>query len=210
MILDSSSPQMGITPDSAHARPDYGAQYGGKENAYAVNELTTNTNGGTLTVVGTTTSPANHIFERIRETWPNTYVHFVLVYRCAKNVEGIHLKWCKAASSSTLTHEQYDEIAARYHEIAMQSYVRNKNLIIRDNSPNNDSKTKKFYGLLLPQKPKPLPANSLGQRWWRFVIGSGAVRNAGFVLVARIAAVDSKEIKSHIERIQSIVGESSQ
>ena len=155
-------------------------------------------------------SDENYIFERIRETWPNTYVHFVLVYRCTKNANGIDLKWCKAASSSTLNNGQFDAIAARYHEIALQGYVRNQDLIIRDNSPETDSKTKELYGLVIPQKPKPLPANSLGQSWWRFVIGSGAVRSAGFVLVARIAAVDSKEVKSHIDRIQSIAGESSQ
>ncbi len=90
------------------------------------------------------TSDENHIFDRIRETWPNAYVHFVLVYRCTK----------KAAN--------------------------------------------------------PLPANSLGQRWWKFVIGSGAARNAGFVVIARVAAVDSKEIKNHIDRIQSIIGELNQ
>src|SRR6266446_3346087 len=153
-------------------------------------------------------SNENYIFDRIRETWPNAYVHFVLVYRCTTNARGIALKWCKAASSGRLTRGQYDEIAARYQEIAYQGYIRNQNLIIRDNWPENDSKVKKLYGLVLPRKPKPLPANSSGQRWWRFVIGSGAVRNAGFVLVARVAAIDPKEIKSHIDRIQSIVGES--
>lgn len=152
----------------------------------------------------------NHVFERIRETWPGAYVHFVLVYRCTKNTDGLDLKWCKAASSTSLAKGQYDEIAARYQEIALQSYTQNRNFIIRDNLPEKGtdvSKAKKFYGLTLPQKPNPLPANSLGQRWWKFVIGSGAARKAGFVVIARVAAVDSKEIKSHIDRIQSIMGE---
>jgi len=159
------------------------------------------------------TTDENRIFERIRETWPNNYVHFVLVYRCMKKGDGLDLKWCKAASSSSLTKKHYDEIAARYQEIASQSYTQNRNFIIRDNLPEKDSdgsKAKKLYGLIIPEKPKPLPANSLGQRWWKFVIGSGSVRDAGFVIIARVAAVDSKEIKTHINRIQSIIAEASQ
>jgi hypothetical protein len=156
------------------------------------------------------TTDENHVFERIRKTWPNAYVHFVLIYRCTKKSEGLDMKWCKAASSSSLNNKHYDEIAARYQEIAFQSYTQNRNFIIRDNLPEKDSdgsQAKKLYGLIIPEKPKPLPANSLGQRWWKFVIGSGATRNAGLVVIARVAAVDSKEIKNHIDRIQSVIGE---
>ena len=107
-----------------------------------------------------------------------------------------------------LSREEIDEIADRYRVIAFESYVQNRDFILRDNWPDKNAKTKDLFGLAVPEKPTPLPANSLGQRWWRFVIGSGALRNAGFVLIARIGAVDAKEIRSHIDRIQSILKDS--
>ena|ERR1041385_1149971 len=154
------------------------------------------------------TTHEDAIFERIRETWPNVYVHFFMVYRCAKTDSGLDLEWIKASSSSSLTKKHYDKIAADFHEIALQSYLQNRDFIMRENSPDKDSggcKPKNLYGFTISEKPNPLPANSLGQRWWQFVIGSGAVRNAGFVLIARLAAVDSKEVRKHIDRIQSII-----
>jgi hypothetical protein len=138
-------------------------------------------------------------------------VNEVGVVRHGKKREPIiELKWCGAFSMKKRTPGENDKLAAEYRQVALHCYEENRNLIIKENVPSANSKTQLWHGLSIRIGSKnPTPANFLGQRWWHMVVGSGAVREAGHVIVARVAAKGEDELQEHIARIQEIVaGES--
>ncbi|HEY1790047.1 MAG TPA: hypothetical protein VGJ73_18010 [Verrucomicrobiae bacterium] len=120
----------------------------------------------------------------------------------------IELKWCGAFSMKKRTPGENDELGAKYQPAAMHCYEHNRNLILNENLPSANSKTQLWHGLSIRIGSRdPVPANSLGQRWWHLIVGSGATRKAGFVIVARVAAKEAKELQDHVTRIQKIMGD---
>jgi hypothetical protein len=149
----------------------------------------------------------NEKFEKIRELLSNYTPHFCLIYRRKASIAGLKLKWCKASSSDNKTHEEYDKLAATYQEIALNSYRHRRNFILKETPPRANSRGQRWCGIFVHAEPNrdPLPTNSLGQRWWQFVAGAGATRDAGYVIVARIAAKEAKEVQDCIAGIQDIM-----
>ncbi|HEX3626782.1 MAG TPA: hypothetical protein VH280_15325 [Verrucomicrobiae bacterium] len=120
----------------------------------------------------------------------------------------IELKWCGAFSMDKRTLGENDELGALYKEAAMHCYAENRNLILNENLPSPDSKTQRWHGLSIRIcRSDPTPANSLGQRWWHLIVGSGATRKAGYVVVARVAAKKEKDLQDHIAGIHKIMGD---
>jgi hypothetical protein len=118
----------------------------------------------------------------------------------------VELKWWGAFSMKKRTPGENDKLAAKYQEAATHCYEHNQNLILNENLPNAESKIQLKYGLSIRiGRRNPTPANSLGQRWWHLIVGSGATRKAGYVVVARVAAKDSKEVNDYISKIQNIM-----
>lgn len=119
----------------------------------------------------------------------------------------IELKWSAAFSMKKRTPEENDELGAKYQPAAMYCYEHNRNLFLNENLPAADSKVQLWHGLSIRiGKRDPTPANSLGQRWWHLIVGSGATRKAGYVIVARVAAKEAKELQDRIAGIQKIMG----
>lgn len=119
----------------------------------------------------------------------------------------VELKWCGAFSMKKRTPTENDELGGKYHEAALHCYQHNRNLILNENLPTLNSKTQIWHGLSIRVGSKnPTPANSLGQRWWHLIVGSGATRKAGYVIVARVAAKEEKDLLDHVTRIQEIMG----
>jgi len=56
---------------------------------------------------------------------------------------------------------------------------------------------------VLPPHPRFVP-DPQGRRPWNIVIGSGAVRRAGYAIGAAVPAVDPSEAKLHIAQIDSL------
>jgi hypothetical protein len=56
---------------------------------------------------------------------------------------------------------------------------------------------------LIDDKSPYGPANELGQRWWLFVLATGATRSAGLVIVGRVAAVDATDVENYMRKIDS-------
>ena len=118
----------------------------------------------------------------------------------------IELRWSGNFSMKKRTSGENDKLAAKYREVALHCYENDRNLILKENLPAANSKTQLWHGVPIRIGSKnPTPANFLGQRWWHMVIGSGAVREAGHVIVARVAAKEENELQDHIARIQKIV-----
>jgi hypothetical protein len=119
----------------------------------------------------------------------------------------IELKWCGAFSMKKRTAGENDELGAQYHEAALHCYENNRNLMINENMPMANSKTQRWHGLSIRIGTRsPTPANSRGQRWWHLIVGSGATRKAGYVIVTRVAAKDAKELQDRVDTIQQIMG----
>ena len=80
-------------------------------------------------------------------------------------------------------------------------------MTLNENLPGTNSKTQLWHGLSIRIGTRnPTPANSLGQRWWHLIVGSGATRKAGYVIVARLAAKEEKDLQDRITKIQKIMG----
>ena len=154
-------------------------------------------------------------FERLKNfLWACT-CNFCIVYQVNKvgvvrhgnkRESIIELRWCGTFSLRKRTPKENDRLAAKYQEVALHCYEENRDLIINENLPTANSKTQLWHGLSIRIGSRnPTPANSLGQRWWHIVVGSGAVREAGHVIVARLAAKEASELHEHIAGIQKIV-----
>jgi hypothetical protein len=119
----------------------------------------------------------------------------------------VELKWCGAFSVKKRTPEENDELAAQYQEAAVHCYEHNRNLILNENLPSANAKTQRWHGLSIRLgKRDPTPTNALGQRWWHLIVGSGATRKAGYVIVARVAAKEEKDLHDRVTMIQKIMG----
>ncbi len=147
-------------------------------------------------------------FDRLKEFLSALPAEFCLVYSAKRGLTGSKLKWCKAASlHDKITRADYDKLAAKYQDVALNSYEQKRNLILKENLPSANSKTKRWRGLdvRVSGDENPLPANSAGNRWWQLVIGSGAVHDAGYVIVARVAAKESEEAQGYVAKIQEVM-----
>jgi hypothetical protein len=119
----------------------------------------------------------------------------------------IELKWHGVFSVEKRDAAETDELGAIYQEAAMHCYQHNRNLTLNENLPGANSKTQLWHGLSIRIGTRnPTPTNALGQRWWHLIVGSGATRKAGYVLVARVAAKEEKELQDRITKIQKIMG----
>jgi len=155
-------------------------------------------------------------FERLENYWQACTCNFCIVFHVdevgivkhgKKREPIIELRWCGAFSMEARTSGENDELAAKYHQAALYCYEHNRNLVLNENLPGADSKTQLWHGLSIRIGTKnPTPANELGQRWWHLIVGSGATRKAGYVVVARLAAKEEKELQDHIANIQKIMG----
>jgi len=156
-------------------------------------------------------------FERLKDFLWSCRCNFCIVYQAnevgivkygSKQEPIIELKWCAAFSMEKGTPLENDELAAKYHAAALHCYEHNRNLILNENLPKANSKTQLWHGLTIRLGRKdPTPANSLGQRWWHLIVGSGATRKSDHVIVARLAAKEEKELQDRIARIQKIMGD---
>jgi len=145
-------------------------------------------------------------FEKLKVFLWNRPCYFCIIYRSKRSESGIELKWCKAVSLNFKSHEEYDNLAAKYQEIAADCYRRTRSIILEENLPDPNSQGERWCGFDLHVGPAhPHPANKLGQRWWHIVIGSGATYKAGYVIVARVAAKDEMELCDCVVEIQRIM-----
>lgn len=144
-------------------------------------------------------------FDRIRDYLWSRPCGFCVVYRLEKSLFGVKLKWCKAISLVNNNQEEYKKLAATYQEVAEQCYHRNRVYILKESVPRPNSKTRRWCGFTISEKGDLPPANSEGRRWWQFVIGAGPVRNAGYVIVARVSAMDNTEVRDCVAQVQQIV-----
>ncbi|HXC34280.1 MAG TPA: hypothetical protein VNV43_00285 [Candidatus Acidoferrales bacterium] len=155
-------------------------------------------------------------FERLKDFWRTCTCNFCIVYQA--NQVGlvkhgnkcepiIELKWLGAFSMEKRTPEEDDDLGAKYLAVAMHCYEHNRNLVLNENLPSANAKTQLWHGLSIRIGSKdPTPANSLGQRWWHLIVGSGATRRAGYVIVARVAAKEASELQDYAAKIQVIMG----
>jgi hypothetical protein len=154
-------------------------------------------------------SGENEKFESLRGYLSRFPLFFCLVFRGEEAKDGVELKWCKAIAPDKKTREEYDKLAAKFRAVAMHCFQHRRNLILKENIAGINSRTPRWCGLNIPTETDEnlLPANSLGQRWWHVVVGAGPTRSAGFVIVARIAVKETKELHNCIAHIQKIIDE---
>jgi hypothetical protein len=155
-------------------------------------------------------------FERLKNFWRTCTCNFCIVYQAnevgvvkhgKKREPIIELKWHGSFSMDNRTPEENDELGAKYLEAALHCYENNRNLILNENLPASNAKTQLWHGLSIRIGSKdPTPANTFGQRWWHLIVGSGATRKAGYVIVARVAAKEAKELQDYATGIQEIMG----
>jgi hypothetical protein len=137
-----------------------------------------------------------------------------LVAYCEKDKETDHeLKWRLAWTLASKAREDCERLAAKYHAFATYYYKRKRDKIFEEViDPLNGKLTtiglgtgKLMRALMGTLEDIETPANAIGQRWWQLVIASGATRNAGYVIVTRVAAKDANEARKYITDIQAIM-----
>jgi hypothetical protein len=145
-------------------------------------------------------------FEKVKEFLWSRPCDFCVVYQVEKSILGLKFKWCKAASLNKRDRDGYNALAGKYQKVAEDCYRHKRNLVLKENLARKKPQGQRWLGLKLSKgaDDNPLPANELGRRWWHIVVGAGAIRDAGYVIVARVAAKESKEANDCIDGIQQI------
>jgi hypothetical protein len=148
----------------------------------------------------------NERFEKLNDFLWKCPCDFCMVYRVKKNPTDLKLKWCKAISLNKQNHEGYEKLAAKYQKVAEHCYQHKRNLILKENLPSATSSSQDWCGLKIPVGAidNPPPANSIGKRWWHLVVGSGIVRDTGYIIVTRIAAKEANEVRDCIKQLERI------
>ena len=138
-------------------------------------------------------------------------VDFWLIYS-GKEKDGSDLKLHTGASSRFKSRDDCEAFAAKDHALATYCYQRKCDKIFEEIlDPLNGTWTSieiatgRVSRALREWALTPAPTNSIGQRWWGLVIASGATRDAGCVIVARVAAKDANEVRQYITDIQAIM-----
>lgn len=139
-------------------------------------------------------------------------VDFWLIYS-GKEKDGSDLKLHTGASSRFKSRDDCEAFAVKDHALATYYYQRKCDKIFEEViDPLNGTWTsigpgtgRVLRALLGDLEPFTTPPNAIGQRWWQLVIASGATRDAGYVIVARVAAKEQKELHKYIADIQAIM-----
>jgi hypothetical protein len=153
-------------------------------------------------------SDENEMLEKLRESLWKSPLVFCIVYREVTTISaGFGLRWRWAISPGDLTRADYDEVAGSYQDAATDCFQNRRDLARADTSTEDDSGNRQWCARTMNAGPKGelLPTNSIGQRWWHVVIGSGATRDAGYVIAAKIAAKDAKDVAIFIDEIQNVL-----
>lgn len=134
---------------------------------------------------------------------------FVIIYQPISRLLPFKLKWRAAAGQKGASREDVRIIAGTFIKLATSCYMRKRTLALPERLPGPKSKIQQWRGLscAVGEDTTPGPTNSIGQRWWLVVIGDGPLRDAGYVLVARVAAVSKTEIDNHVVRIGTFIKE---
>ena len=146
-------------------------------------------------------------FERIREFLSKSTAEFVLVYRGKVTKDGVELKLCRAVARGEKSREEYDRLAAYFQEIALHSFRNKQSIIIRQTPAHANPQIKRWCGLDILREPYegPLLTNSIGQSWWHFVVEPVDNHIIGYVIIAKVAAKEEKEVDDYIRKIYHIM-----
>jgi len=120
------------------------------------------------------------VIARLRAMPVSRAVDFMIVFRVIDAGEAANLKPYVACARPEIRKE-VDQYALDWRERVLKVYRDAHNLI---DSP---------YG----------PPNEEGQRWWVFVLATGATRSAGLVIVGRVAAIDAEDLENYMREIDS-------
>jgi hypothetical protein len=149
----------------------------------------------------------NRKFEALRSFLSDSSCHFCIIFRRIPGLLRCKLKWFKAVARQQKSNAEFDELAASVEEMAVHSYRKKRDALFRI-VPHDPSGTRprRYEVLAYDLRGKTPPSDSPSQSWWCFSIGSGPTREAGFVIVAVVAAKNSDEVRDHyIARIQKII-----
>ena len=142
-------------------------------------------------------------FQQIRQYLWSCPADFCLIYRIIENQADTALKWTSATSATINGRDDCDRLAAKYLALANHCFLQKRNFILEEGMSSQGTP---FCGFRIPSgKITPSPTNALGRKWWHLVVAVGPTRKAGYVVLARVAAKETNEVRHHIREIQRIV-----
>jgi hypothetical protein len=149
----------------------------------------------------------NTAFDELRNYLHALPFSHCIVYRVVTIGGAVELKRFKAASPYISSAEEYDRLADSYLTL-VSSFIRQDTSAVLREGRRLDLGGKEYEALAPPEQTMEgfPPENSAGQRWWHLVIGDGATRDAGYAIVAQVAARNEQEVGSCIAEIQRIIG----
>jgi hypothetical protein len=128
---------------------------------------------------------------------------FWVVYTKMEREAKTKLKFHLAASSTSPTRQGCERLAAKYLALATICFRHRRNRMLSEFTILETLQSFHWFGLVKPKANTSV--NSFGRRWWHLVICSGAVGDAGYTIVTRVAAKDRKELRKYIADVQTIV-----
>jgi hypothetical protein len=145
--------------------------------------------------------------EKVRSYMQKLPSDFVIIYKPISRLLPFKLKWRAAAGRKEASRQDVEKIAAACIRVATYYYLRKKTLTLAERFPGPKSKVRGWRGLTyaVGEDTIPGPVNSIGQRWWLVVVGDGPLREAGYVLVARVAGVSKAEVENHVTGIGAVI-----
>jgi hypothetical protein len=147
--------------------------------------------------------------EKVRIYMQGVHSDFVIIFKPISRLLPFKLKWRAGAGRNGASREDIDKIATTYIKVATYCYLRKQTLALSESFPGPTSKIRRWRGLsyAVGDDKIPGPTNSIGQRWWLLAIGGGPLRQAGYVLVARVPAVSRMEVDNHAAVIGTLIKE---
>src|SRR6266567_8327115 len=143
------------------------------------------------------------MLEKVRIYFQKPPSDFAIIYQPILRLLPFKLKWRAAAGRKGASREEVEKIATTYIKIATHCYLHKRTLALSERLRGPKSKIRRWRGLTFPvgEDTIPGPTNSIGQRWWVVVIGNGPLRDAGYALVARVAAESRTKVDDHVTAI---------
>jgi hypothetical protein len=127
----------------------------------------------------------NERLEQLRKLMLQSQLGFCIAYSIQSPFTLQHFH---AVSSCSMNREEYERLGRSYRDQATQNYLHDVTTVIEPD-------------LVEP----PNPPNANGVRWWVFVVGSGETREAGYVVVAKIGAIERAAVDDYIRKVQRLM-----
>lgn len=145
----------------------------------------------------------NERFEAIR-LLADQYCDYCVVYCFASNGEGMSLRWRKVACRYDQSYEGREKVASENEEVAAYCYEHKIDMSLKEERSTPGTSGPKWRGFEISPQVSDTSEDPRDRWWWRAIVASGPIRDAGYVIVFRIPAGKVEDVRKFVGEVNSV------